>query len=244
MSDFDFVEGVCTACGFVIRQEGVEEALSQLRESQAMSADNPRDSEEWTDVFKVRNSTEQRVATALEILEQIGNQFDLSSDVRLQVASLYGQVARDRLNDGRHTEDVVGALVCIATRQAGEPLPISLVAHRMNRDSRDIGRLTKRLKRELNLENADCLPESYIEPLCKSLECTPTTVERARELVQSARSEGLVAGRNPVGVASAAIYAVESGERTQREIAEAAGVSRETIRVRLQEFRQGGVIDV
>ena len=164
--------------------------------------------------------------------------------MRLHIASLYGQVAQERLNDGRHTEDVIGALVCIATRQAEEPLPISLVAHRMDRDPRDIGRLTKRLKRELDLEDTKCLPESYIEPLCKSLNCASTTVERAHELVQSARAEGLVAGRHPVGVASAAIYAVEGGERTQREIAEAAGISRETIRVRLQEFSEGGVLDV
>jgi transcription initiation factor TFIIB len=241
-SSFEYVDGVCIECGFVIHSDGSKDTLRQLKERAARVEDAERE-QRWSDVVRVRNSTEQRVAAVLDYLESIGDQLELSNEIRLQAAELYADVALKGLNDGRRTEDVVSAVVCLATRQAGEPVPITRVATQARRDSVDVGRVMKQIQKELKIEYTDCLPESYVGPLCTPLGCDSDTVERACELVQSARATGLVDGRNPVGVAAAAIYLVETGEQTQREIAETAGISRETIRVRLQEFRQGGIID-
>ncbi|WP_380681763.1 winged helix-turn-helix transcriptional regulator [Salinigranum sp. GCM10025319] len=183
------------------------------------------------------------MAAALDCLELIGDQLELSKEARLRAAELYADVALKGLNDGRRTEDVVSAVVCLVTRQAGEPVPITRVATQIRRGPVDVGRVMKKIQRELKIERTDCLPESYVRSLCTPLGCDSDTVEGACELVQSARETGLVDGRNPVGVAAAAIYLVETEEQTQREIAETAGISRETIRVRLQEFRQGGIVD-
>jgi transcription initiation factor TFIIB len=241
-SSFEYVDAVCTECGFVIHSDGSKETLRQLRESAARVEEAEKE-QSWSDVVRVGNSTEQRVATALDCLESIGDQLELSKEVRLRAAELYVDVALKGLNDGRRTEDVVSAVVCLVTRQTGEPIPITRVATQTCRDSVGVGRVMKQIQRELKIECTDCLPESYVGPLCTPLGCDNETVERACELVQSARAMGLVDGRNPVGVAAAAIYLIERGERTQREVAEVGGISRETIRVRLQEFRQGGVID-
>jgi transcription initiation factor TFIIB len=216
--------------------------LRQLKES-AANVEETEDEREWSEVVRVRNSTEQRVAAVLDCLESIGDQLGLSSEVRLRAASLYAEVALQGLNDGRRTDEVIGATVCLVTRQIGEPIPITRIANQIDTDPQDIGRLTKRLQRELDIENTECPAESYVGSLCIPLGCDEETVERAFKLVRSARDAKLTDGRNPVGVAAAAIYAVGGGERTQREIAEAGGISRETVRVRLQEFRQGGVIN-
>lgn len=60
------------------------------------------------------------------------------------------------------------------------------------------------------------------------------------ELIQEFPDAGQ-RGVHPAGVAGAAIYLAADGGVTQRGIAEVAGVTKETIRVRVADFRSEGV---
>jgi transcription initiation factor TFIIB len=64
--------------------------------------------------------------------------------------------------------------------------------------------------------------------------------EIAVKLLQKAISKGLVSGRGPTGVAAAAVYiasAMVNERRTQKEVAEVAGVTEVTIRNRYRELK-------
>ena len=243
-SSFDHIDGFCIECGFVIQQERLEEAIDELRECHVDEVEKTDKKVEWTDYYKVRNGTEQRIATALEYLEFVADRVELSSELRLASAEMYAKAAQQGVTEGRRMKDIVGGIVCLVTRQAGEPVPIGRIARQTGEEPRSIGRVTKQLQRELEVKNTDSPPEAYVEPLCRALKCDSSTVKHVIELIRIAQKEGLVTGQNPVGIAAAAIYSIERGEKTQREIAEAAGVSRETVRKRVKEFSDEGIISV
>ncbi|MEM4295204.1 MAG: hypothetical protein QXS91_00090, partial [Candidatus Anstonellales archaeon] len=65
--------------------------------------------------------------------------------------------------------------------------------------------------------------------------------KEAVKLIKKSLKKGLISGRGPTGVAAAAIYiaAAEQGERkTQKEVAEVAGVTEVTIRNRYRELKK------
>ncbi|MHA2029028.1 MAG: transcription initiation factor IIB, partial [Candidatus Kariarchaeaceae archaeon] len=71
------------------------------------------------------------------------------------------------------------------------------------------------------------------------LKVTGTTARKAIDLVNEAKQNGLTAGKDPTGLAAAAIYIagiLEGERRTQREIAETATVTEVTVRNRYKEL--------
>ena len=67
------------------------------------------------------------------------------------------------------------------------------------------------------------------------------------ELLDQAIEKGLISGRGPMGVAAAAVYiaSVLTGERrTQKEVADVAGVTEVTIRNRYRELKKALALNV
>jgi len=70
---------------------------------------------------------------------------------------------------------------------------------------------------------------------------------KALEILQQAENKELTSGRGPTGVAAAAIYisSILCGERkTQREVADIAGVTEVTIRNRYKELAEKLDLDI
>ncbi|MCD6434493.1 MAG: transcription initiation factor IIB, partial [Candidatus Diapherotrites archaeon] len=71
--------------------------------------------------------------------------------------------------------------------------------------------------------------------------------ELGREIVEKAIKQGLISGRGPTGVAAAAVYIaglLKGERRTQKEVANVAGVTEVTIRNRYRELKKELNIDV
>ncbi len=82
-------------------------------------------------------------------------------------------------------------------------------------------------------------PEEYVPRFASALRLGGEVQLKSIEILKEAGEQELVSGRGPTGVAAAAIYiaATMAGERrTQREVAEVAGVTEVTIRNRYKEL--------
>ena len=82
-------------------------------------------------------------------------------------------------------------------------------------------------------------PGDYIGRFSSALRLSPECQSRAIALLERAQNAELTSGRGPTGIAAASLYvsALLHGERrTQREIADAAGVTEVTIRNRYKEM--------
>jgi transcription initiation factor TFIIB len=94
-------------------------------------------------------------------------------------------------------------------------------------------------------------------PMADPIRCIPKigskigidekTQQIAIDLIHKAEKKKIVAGKDPMGLAAAAIYiacVLNYGRRTQKEIAEAAGVTEVTVRNRYKGLRKELKLDV
>ncbi|MCD6222074.1 MAG: transcription initiation factor IIB, partial [Thermoplasmata archaeon] len=148
---------------------------------------------------------------------------------------------------GRSIEGVTAASVYAACRQTGVPHTLDEVAESSKVDRKEIGRTYRFLARELGLKLMPTSPQDYIERFCSELGLSEDTKTKALEILRQAEEKELTSGRGPTGVAAAAIYiaSILCGERrTQREVADVAGVTEVTIRNRYKELAEQLDLDV
>lgn len=241
--EWEDIDAVCSACGFVIHSyENPDSHLtSQNRGNRhGTGADQTT---RWEDHHTVTNSTEQRIASAFESLEEIGDALHLSNDARKRAASMFATLAKKNLVDGRSTEVVVATTLYFAARQVECPRPLARIAEEIDTEPNKIDRLSRSLRSELDFEFKSCTPKDYLPYLCKELGYEESVEDEARTLCAKAEESGLTNGKSPVGVAGAVLYLVGDKSETQQEMAATVGVSKETIRLRLKEFRDGGLVD-
>ena len=96
------------------------------------------------------------------------------------------------------------------------------------------------LNRELGLETGPVDPREYLPRFASKLDLPPIVERRAGEHVETGREQGLIAGRNPGGFAAACLYAAarELDQRvTQKEAADAAGITSVTLRSAYQDIQ-------
>ena len=82
-------------------------------------------------------------------------------------------------------------------------------------------------------------PADYIPRFASALKLSPETQSKSIEIIEQAQDKELTSGRGPTGIAAAGLYvaALINGEkRTQREVADVAGVTEVTIRNRYKEI--------
>jgi len=83
-------------------------------------------------------------------------------------------------------------------------------------------------------------PARSVAKIASRVTAGERTRRRALEILAEARKMGVAAGKDPVGLAASALYVAStlSGEgKTQRDIAQAAGVTEVTIRNRYKNLR-------
>jgi transcription initiation factor TFIIB len=113
---------------------------------------------------------------------------------------------------------------------------ISSVAHI---SKKEIGRTYRYVSRELGLKLLPTSPEDYISRFCSELKLSGDVRAKTVAILQDAVDRELMSGRGPSGMAAASLYiaSVLCGERrTQREVADVAGVTEVTIRNRYKEI--------
>jgi len=87
----------------------------------------------------------------------------------------------------------------------------------------------------------------YISRFCSVLKLSADVKAKTLEILHEAANRELTSGRGPTGIAAASLYiaSVLCGERrTQREVADVAGVTEVTIRNRYKELAEKLDIDI
>lgn len=106
-------------------------------------------------------------------------------------------------------------------------------------EQQKLERAYRYIVRELDLEVQPADPTDYLPRLASELGVSERVVQRARKLLQAPDDPGVHAGRNPVGLAAAALYAAAllcDEKVTQREVGSVADISQVTIRNRYHEL--------
>ncbi len=201
----------------------------------------------WHKRSAVSTSIERNLMIALNELDRIASYLALSKDVREDAALLYRQVAVKGLVRGRLIENVVSAVLYATCRKHQIPRTLDEIAQVSGVDRKEIGRTFRFILHEMDIKIPLGGPEQLIPRVATRLKLGDKTVGKINELFEKAMKKDLVMGRGPQGIVAAIVYisCELSGEkRTQKDIAEALGVTEVTIRNRYKEIAKELNVDV
>ena len=193
----------------------------------------------WNERFRTRDSRERNLKQALGEIDRMASALGLPENVRETASVIYRRALHDDLLPGRSIEGVSTSALYAAARQAGVPRSLDEIAEVSRVEKSEVARTYRYVARELGLEIKPADPESYVPRFASALSLSEEAERRARELLASAKREGVHSGKSPVGLAAAAIYAaalLTNEKTTQAAVSEVADISEVTIRNRYHEL--------
>ena len=195
----------------------------------------------WQRRIRVSNATERNLAFALSELDRMASGMGLPRNVRETAAMIYRKAVTKNLIRGRSIEGVTAASLYAACRQCNVPRTLDEIANTSRVGRKEIGRTYRFMTRELKLKLMPTSPQNYISRFCSELKLSGEVQAKALEILKQADDKELTSGRGPTGVSAAAIYIASilcNERRTQREVADIAGVTEVTIRNRYKELTE------
>ena len=195
----------------------------------------------WQRRVRISDATERNLAIALSALDRMASNLGLPRTIRETAAMIYRKAALKKLVRGRSIEGVTAAALYAACRQCHVPRTLDEISNLAHIYKKEIGRTYRFISRELGLKLLPTSPEDYISRFCSELKLSSDVQAKTLEILQEVSYRELISGRGPTGIAAASIYiaSILCGEhRTQREVAEMAGVTEVTIRNRYKEIAE------
>ena len=195
----------------------------------------------WHKRISIATSMERNLAIALAELDRVASYLGLPDNVKESAALLYRRAVKEELIRGRLIESVVAAVVYAICRVMGIPRTLDEISRASGVEKKEIGRAYRFLKSQLEIKVPLTDPSQYVPKFAVALKLSTEVQQEAVNLIKKALRKGLISGRGPTGVAAAALYiasALKGERRTQKEVADVAGVTEVTIRNRYRELKK------
>ena len=189
----------------------------------------------WDSRSQAHESSDRNFRQAFSDLGRLKDKLALSDAVVEKTAYIYRKALDKGLVRGRSIPGLLAAALYAACRDSGTPRTLNDVAHEINIKRKDVSRCYRLLLRELDLKMPVVDPINCMSRIASKAELSEKVKRRALTILKSAREMEITAGKDPMGLAAAALYlsCVLNGESTtQKVIALAAGVTEVTIRNR------------
>jgi transcription initiation factor TFIIB len=193
----------------------------------------------WNERFRTRDSKERNLKQALGEIDRMASALGLPENVRETASVIYRRALDDDLLPGRSIEGVATAALYAAARQAGTPRSLDEISGVSRVDKMELTRTYRYIVRQLGLEVQPADPVSYLPRFTSDLDLSEEAERQARELLESAKDDGVHSGKSPVGLAAASIYAaalLTNEKVTQSQVSKVTDVSEVTIRNRYKEL--------
>ncbi|MDP8906172.1 MAG: transcription initiation factor IIB [Thermoproteota archaeon] len=187
----------------------------------------------WDIRSQTNDSTKRNLQAAFIQLYMLKGALGLPDSVIEKIAYLYRKIQEKGLVKGRTIKGAVAVASYIACREMGIPRTLKEIANISNLKEREIARVYRKVMFELDLKIPQDDPIKKLVKIANKCQITEKAKRYAMKLMVEIIKKGLSAGKNPMGLAGAVLYVScknYNEDVTQREIAEAAGVTEVTIR--------------
>ena len=187
----------------------------------------------WNERFRTRDSQDRTLKAGLTEINRMASAIGIPDPTRETASVIYRRALEDGLLPGRSIEGVATAAVYAAARQAGTPRSLDELAEVSRIDRVVLMRAYRYVARELGLEISPADPLEYLPRFASELDLSEDVERRARDLLDTAMGEGYASGKNPVGLAAAALYAsglLVNEKVSQEDVSAVVDVSQVTIR--------------
>ncbi len=195
----------------------------------------------WDSRSQAHSSADRNLRQALNEMDKLKDKLALTSAVIEKAAYIYRKAMEKKLVRGRSIHGLVAACLYASCRNTETPRTLNDIANGINIRRKDVARCYRLIYRELELKMPVVDPVKGVSRIASIAELGEKTKRKAITILDEAKRTGLTAGKDPMGIAAAALYlaCISTGEtKSQKEISIASGVTEVTIRNRCAGLRK------
>ncbi len=195
----------------------------------------------WDSRSQVHEPVDRNFRQAFSELNRLKDKMAISDAVIEKAAYIYRKALDKGLVRGRSISALMASALYAACRDTATPRNLKDVEEAANIKRKDIARCYRLLVKELELKMPVTDSIQCVARIASKIRITERTKRYAISVLKDAKKYEVSAGKDPMGLAAAALYlaCVKNGDdKTQRDIAEAANVTEVTIRNRYKGLRE------
>ena len=195
----------------------------------------------WDSRSQAHSSADRNLRQALNEMDKLKDKLALTNAVVEKAAYIYRKAMERKLVRGRSIQGLVAACLYASCRNTETPRTLDDIAKGINIRRKDVARCYRLILRELDLKMPVVDPVKGVSRIASLAGLSEKSKRKAIAILNEAKKEGIVAGKDPMGIAAAALYlaCISIGEsKSQKEISIASGVTEVTIRNRCAGLRK------
>jgi transcription initiation factor TFIIB len=195
----------------------------------------------WQIRSRVHSSIDRNLAQAMAELDRLSDKVYIPPPTKEKAAVTYRKALDKGLVRGRSIAAIAAAALYAACRGSGTPRTLREIAEASLVDKKDVARCYRLLLRELEVHMPIADPLTYVSKIAERTGITGKTQGIAIQILREARKRRAAAGKDPMGLAAASLYIAclkNNEKKTQKDIAEAAGVTEVTVRNRYKSLKK------
>jgi len=195
----------------------------------------------WDSRSQANSSADRNLRQALNEMDKLKDKLALTDAVIEKAAYIYRKAMERKLVRGRSIQGLVAACLYASCRNTETPRTLDDISQGINIRRKDVARCYRLLFRELELKMPVVDPIKGVSRIASTAGLSEKCKRNSIEMLKKAKKLGGVAGKDPMGIAAAALYlsCISIGEsKSQKEISQASGVTEVTIRNRCAGLRK------
>ncbi|TET19516.1 transcription initiation factor IIB [Candidatus Bathyarchaeota archaeon] len=195
----------------------------------------------WQIRSRVHSSVDRNLAQAMAELDRLCDKAHIPGPVKEKAAVIYRKALDRGLVRGRSIAAIAAAALYAACRSTKTPRTIRDIAETSLVNKKDVARCYRLLLRELDMRMPIADPLTYISKIAERTGISGPTQGIAIKILRDAKTQRVSSGKDPMGLAAASLYiaCLQTNEKkTQKDIAEAAGVTEVTVRNRYKSLKR------
>jgi len=188
-----------------------------------------------------QSSEARNLSIAMTELSRLCDKLHLPKPVKEMAAVIYRKAFDRGLVRGRSIAGISAGSLYAACRSTGTPRRLGELAKYSTLSKKDLARSYRLLVKELNLQMPIPKAQYRVPKIAAKADIGEKTQQKAVEILRKAEELKVTAGKDPMGLAAAALYIaciMNDDKRTQKIIASAAGVTEVTIRNRYKGLKE------
>jgi transcription initiation factor TFIIB len=195
----------------------------------------------WDARTRVHAAGHRNLMRAFSELERLKDKLGLSDAIVQKTAYIYRKAQEKRLARGRSVSSILAAAIYIACREMGAARTLRDITEITNVKRKALSRSYRLLVLKLDIKVPSMDLMKCIVKIANKAKLSEKTQRMAMSTMNDLINKEIPAGKDPMSLAATVLYlsCLRNGEATttQKEIAEAAGVTEVTIRTRFKDLK-------
>lgn len=196
---------------------------------------------EWDRRAGLSTSQQKNLSLAMRFLSKVADRMHMPEAVREETAYIYRKALANNLIKGRSISGIISGAAYTAYKKNNIPVTLDDMANACDVPRKEIGMYYRKLYKYLDLSVPTTIPSMCLSRIVNRMSLKEKIKRIALQAIEKAQNQGETAGKKPMVIAAAALYAacvIEKEPITQDQIADAAGITAVSLRKRYDDIRK------